>query len=70
MSKREKGVKVEDPLLAQAFTFYNYSEAGISVGIDDVPNLVVLDLLEQIQQAGNKLKKKKLDGMENKHNGF
>lgn len=70
MSKREKGVTVDDPLLAQAFTFYNYSETGIAVGFDDIPNVVVLDLLEQIQQAANKLKKEKFDEMENSKGRF
>lgn len=53
------GVKVREPMLAKAFEMRETSEAGISLTLDDLPNIVVYDLMKIIENEQTRLVKKK-----------
>lgn len=53
-------------MLQVAFQYSNYMDAGIEIGLDDLPNIVVLDLVDEINQAEKKLKKEKIEEQKRK----
>lgn len=66
--KRKNGVKVKNPKLQQAFRYHNYIESGLSIRPGELPDIVVLDLLDIIEQEKKKLEKEKHMEAERKTN--
>lgn len=64
--KTETGLKPDDPMVSEAFRYKHYADAGVAVGFDEIPNIVVLDLMEIIETQTKRLKAKKKKEMENK----
>jgi len=52
-------VDVDEPQIAKAFEMRKTSESGISLTLDDIPNLVVYDLMKIIEDEKNRRIKKK-----------
>jgi len=48
-------------LLQVAFQYHNYIDAGIEIGLSDIPNLVVLDLIDKINEKEQELKQEKIE---------
>ena len=53
-------------MLALAWKFKNMIDMGLDIGLDDIPNIYVLDLLNVIYSQEVRLKKEKHEEMERK----
>lgn len=58
------GQRVDRPALKTAFRFKNMIDLGMDVGIGDIPNIHVLDLLLVIHSEEMRLKKEKQKELE------
>lgn len=60
------GVEIDEPQVKKAFELRKESESGISLTRDDIPNLVVYDLMKLVEDEVNRFKQKKQKEMERK----
>jgi len=60
------GVDVDEPQLRKAFELRKERDAGIALTRDDIPNIIVYDLMKVIESEVSRYKQKKQKEMERK----